>query len=112
MASLEEKLQYFERELLDLKTAASLSANVRGYSYRFTLDFSSGWSSNGAYCYEITYGAGDNAIITDWFISGTVWATTPANNKQRLYIYGHDEQPQVFALSTRQIVGAAKINLS
>lgn len=115
MKSLEAKIKNFEREILELKTAQKLSPSVKAYYYNFTVDMTSGYSTITAgdvICYRINYAQGENEILTEWS-GATVWATTPANNTQFIYIFAqHTLEAGIYSLSTRKITSIEKINLS
>lgn len=113
MNNLESKIRGLNREILNLKTAHPLKANMitfyGEYHYKHEWD-------NRNHKYEITYVEGDQPIITFQLYNGSFFDSIfgePVGNKQIMYDINaaHAEGKDLFVLaSTRQILSVRYIS--
>lgn len=105
------KIAEIDRELLNLKTAQKIPANIKGASYVFNvaMDGQGDVYRNGMYQYRITYGDGIQPILSEFYYEGTVWAQQPSGNTQRIFLYSHINGAPCTITSTRPIVSVSKV---
>lgn len=105
-----QELARAETEIRALKTAQKIPSLIRGYSFTFTVasDGSGDVYGNGMYQYVITYGDGDQPILSEFYYDGVTWQQEPSGNTQRVFFWAQMVN-ECTIVSTRPILSAVKV---
>lgn len=110
-SNIEQKIRQMNREILRLKTAHPVAANMITYYYEFTFDND---SDNQNHQYEISYASGTQPILTVEAYSNRSWELLfgeVANDKQIMFDMdaSHSNDEKFGIISTRQIIAIRKL---
>ena len=98
--TLQREVEELRREILSLKVACAIPAQLEFYT----------WSADAppSFQCEITYGEGNQPVITEIYYGGELTMTQPVGNKQKIYMYASGAYA-ITIVSTRPILSVRAI---
>lgn len=106
--TLSQQIREYNRQVLQLKTGASIAPMVRGFNASIYVDGEQPVVGSYLEHYRITYDDGSQPILTEFSFGGLVWPHLPNGNTQEIYTYSQ-VVGTLYITSTRPIVSVVRV---
>lgn len=106
--TLSQQIREYNRQVLQLKTGASVAPMIRGFNASIYVDGEQPASGSYLEHYRITYDSGSQPILTEFSFGGLVWPQLPSGNTQEIYTYSQ-VVGTLYITSTRPIISVVRV---